>query len=309
MKESDKRLFLKANLLILFIGLLAIFSLGQNESTPKCEETDYDCLINEYGRSIASKCDAENYYCRVAELTKIIESNPNAGAAYVYRGRYFFVKEPNRAIQDFNKAIELNPKYFQTYISLGLLYSSVKKEHDKAVVELTRAIESASQETDYYRKRIALDNAYENRAFAYLQKRDFDNAIADYNKIIEMNPKSGSGYSLRAAVYFRQNDFDKALADYNKVIDLNPNNADGYSNRGNVYSAQKDYDKAFANYDKAIELAPNRWLYRYIRGWLYYNNGKKSLAEADFKKAKELETIEDNQDEVKIIQPTYPQFQ
>ncbi len=46
------------------------------------------------------------------------------------------------------------------------------------------------------------------------------------------------------------------MADYNKVIEINPQDADAYNNRGYVYYNLKEYDKAIKDYNKAIEINP-----------------------------------------------------
>lgn len=263
MRKSEKHLLYKTNLLIMLFVLFVANSLAQNGKTPSCEETDYDCLTNEYGRVLASECKGKDDDCRVDQLTKILESNPSAGAAYLNRGRFLFAKDPDRAIQDFNTAIALNPSYFQTYISLGLLYLTQKRDYEQAIIVFNKAIEAASQETRYggHRRLMYLHNAYINRGLAYLAKRDFD----------------------------------KALADYNKAIELSPNDDWGYSGRGLVYAVQQDYAKAIADYSQAIKLRPNDWLNYKERGNLYLKQGEKEKGEADLNKSKELKESEDKQ--------------
>ena len=50
---------------------------------------------------------------------------------------------------------------------------------------------------------------------------------------------------------------DQALADFNRAIELDPNNAVFYLNRGAVYQRKKDADRALADYNHAIELNPS----------------------------------------------------
>ena len=71
------------------------------------------------------------------------------------------------------------------------------------------------------------------------------------------NPNLPGAYYNRAGAWAFKGNFDKALADYNKAIELNPNYADAYCNRGNAWFAKGDHDKAFADYDKAVRLNPN----------------------------------------------------
>lgn len=224
MRKFGKPFLHKTNLLFLLFSLFVVPCFGQNGQTSKCKENDYDCLSAKSTRIIASECKGKGYDCWVIQYTTMIDSNPSDGAAYLGRGRVYFAKEPNLAIQDFNKAIELNPTYFQTYISLGLLYLAVKKDYDRAIIEFNNAMVAASQNTmdAGHRRRSYLQNAYVNRGAAYLQKRDFENALADHNTAIEMSPNDDSGYRGRASVYAAQQDYDKSIADYSKAIELSP---------------------------------------------------------------------------------------
>ena len=57
--------------------------------------------------------------------------------------------------------------------------------------------------------------------------------------------------------FHKQSDYDRAIEDYNRAIDLNPDHADAYSNRGLVCEIKGDYDRAIEDYNKAIELKPD----------------------------------------------------
>jgi tetratricopeptide (TPR) repeat protein len=50
--------------------------------------------------------------------------------------------------------------------------------------------------------------------------------------------------------------YDKAISDYTKAIELNPKHADTYYSRGLAYNKMGQYDKAISDYTKAIELNP-----------------------------------------------------
>jgi len=54
--------------------------------------------------------------------------------------------------------------------------------------------------------------------------KDFDNALADLDKIIAMNPTDPDAYCGRAVIYFwNKGDREKALADLKKALELDPN--------------------------------------------------------------------------------------
>jgi tetratricopeptide (TPR) repeat protein len=93
-----------------------------------------------------------------------------------------------------------------------------------------------------------------------------------------------SAYYNRGLAYYNQQKYAQAIADYNKAIELDPNDADAYYNRGIAYADQQEYAQAIADYNKAIELDPKYAYAYYNRGIAYYNQQKYAQAIADFNK-------------------------
>jgi len=113
-----------------------------------------------------------------------------------------------------------------------------------------------------YQKAIELNpndtEAYLNRGQAYaIGSGQYDLAIADYNKVIKINPRDAQAYFKRGKVYKQKGEFDRAISDYSKAIELNPNYAEAYTNRGVIYGRDKgQFDLAISDFNKAIEVNP-----------------------------------------------------
>ena len=129
-----------------------------------------------------------------------------------------------------------------------------------------------------YNKAIEIDPrhalAYNNRGLARGVKGDLDGAIADYNKTIEIDPHYSQAYFNRGKARDDKGDHDGAIADYTKVIEIDPRYAKAYYNRGNARDDKGDHDGALADYNKAIEIDP-----RLARA--YYNRGAARQARSD----------------------------
>jgi tetratricopeptide (TPR) repeat protein len=65
-----------------------------------------------------------------------------------------------------------------------------------------------------------LAEAYRSRGIAYSKRREYDQAIADYDKAIELDPKNAKAYYQRGYVYDIKGEHDRAMADYNKAMGL-----------------------------------------------------------------------------------------
>ena len=114
-------------------------------------------------------------------------------------------------------------------------------------------------------------------------------AIADFTKAIELDPKKVQAYYNRGIAYNDLKKYAEAIADFTKTIELEPKNVGAYVNRGNAYGGLGKYPEAIADYTKVIELTPKDEGAYYNRGSAYANLRKYAEAIADFTKAIELE--------------------
>ena len=74
--------------------------------------------------------------------------------------------------------------------------------------------------------------------------RDFKEAIRDFDRVIELNPKHAEAYYLRGLAYANLVEYRQAIKDYDRAIDLNPKNASAYSDRGHAYGDLGEYRQA-----------------------------------------------------------------
>ncbi len=194
------------------------------------------------------------------------------GTAYANQGQF------TKAISDYNRAIELNPKYAEAYTNRGLAH--------RMLGQLTKAISD-------YNKAIQLNpkyaEAYSNRGVAYDKLGQLTKAISEFNKAIKLNPKLAEAYSNRGLAYFNLGQFTKAISDYTKAIKLNPKYVAAYSNRGNAYGTLGQFTKAISDYTKAIEVNPKYAKAYGGRGLSYAFLGKSERAKKDLLKAVELD--------------------
>ena len=68
----------------------------------------------------------------------------------------------------------------------------------------------------------ARGNAYNNRGYAFLLRRDPDKAISDYDRAIRIDPKYAKAHFFRGLAYEAKSEQDKAVADYTAAIRFDP---------------------------------------------------------------------------------------
>jgi tetratricopeptide (TPR) repeat protein len=85
---------------------------------------------------------------------------------------------------------------------------------------------------------------------------DYSNAIMEYSKALDLDPKNPRILNNRGVVYETSTDYERALKDYNTAIDLSPNYALAFSNRCSVQYKKDEYQSAIKDCDRAVQLDP-----------------------------------------------------
>jgi tetratricopeptide (TPR) repeat protein len=94
---------------------------------------------------------------------------------------------------------------------------------------------------------------YNNRGIAYGEKGQYDQAISDFNKAIEINPRYDKAYNNRGIVHRLKGQYGQAISDFNKAIEINPMDAQAYNNLAWLFATAKVLD--LRNGGKAVVLA------------------------------------------------------
>ena len=140
------------------------------------------------------------------------------------------------------------------------------------------------------------------RADCYIQLEDFESAIRDFNKAIQLDPSDVDCYYFRAFCYRKLEDFESAIQDYSKAIQLDPSDADYYDDRAFCYCNLEDFEPAIEDFNKAIQLDPTHAIYYYGRAFCYRNLEDFESAIQDYKQALKKDQGEFNDDSISDIQ-------
>lgn len=119
----------------------------------------------------------------------------------------------------------------------------------------------------------------------FFRIKDFKDQDALWLATDKNSPSSPQNHNNLGDLYARRGQFEKAIDEFQKAINLMPNYGDAYHNIANIYVQTGKMDQAIASYQKALQFNPNLWQSHQNLGSIYYNQGKFSLAEERFKKA------------------------
>lgn len=151
------------------------------------------------------------------DFDKAIELNPYDATTYWRRGGVrATLLDFDRAFDDYSTAIKLKPDFGAAYLDRGLVqaYSigAIPRNGNGAIADLSKAIEiDPTNPMSFY-----------NRGKTYLLLGDKVHAIADFDRALELDPDDEKVYRARALAHEMAGNPEAALADYYLLLELEP---------------------------------------------------------------------------------------
>lgn len=191
----------------------------------------------------------------------------NAGISYHQQGN------APKAIQSYQKVLELDPNHIEAYNNLGILYQEIG-DLDKAYQSYQKAIEINPR----YEK--ALNNA----GIILLLKGEEEQAIAIFQNILSFNPDHLESHIHLGTLYKKKGLIEKGIDSYQKALKIDPRYGIAHYHLGLFYEEIKNRDLAIEHYYQFIQLSSSSYpelvskVRRHVRQ-LMATQGKKSSAE------------------------------
>ena len=218
------------------------------------ELQDIFAIQSEVAQRIAGALSARLSTAELEHIAKKPTENLDAYAFYL-RGRDYFYhynrNDNERAIELFQKALAIDPKYALAYAGLG--------------------------------------DAYERRYYYDFPPAWVDSAVTVSTHAITIDPNLAEGYKALGSALQTKGEVRAALELYKKAVSLNPNYAPAINNIGFVAWSLGSYDEAAKWMRKASLLEPNfaRWTANV--GFYYLHLGLDSLTQVWLRKAMDLQ--------------------
>lgn len=206
--------------------------------------------------------------------------------AYFLRGTYYHhtLGKPAEALMDYDDALKLNPRSAFAWANKGTLLFDLDRP-DSAYVYLDHALALKPD----------LAGALNNRGAIKGQRGDLPGAVADFTRAIAAASWFRDSYENRAVAYYMLHDYEKAITDTRRALELDPSNPENHvllDAIGQYYQALHRYREAVAQHEQAIRTAPYgdpRIPGYYLnRSFAWWGLGNRDAARSDAQEAEQL---------------------
>ena len=188
---------------------------------------------------------ATQYKEALAQIDEVIKIDINSSPAYFFRGMcYRDMGDTAKAISSFQTATEQNPKDFNSYLQIAMMYHA--KKNKLAIQYYDAALRANPKVADIY---------YDRGLFYQDNMQDFDKAIQDYTSCLEINAKDLRAHFALGFVHYEYlKIYDVAIKHYTDALNIDPNYAEASFNRGLCYESLGNIAAAATDYNQALTV-------------------------------------------------------
>jgi len=135
---------------------------------------------------------------------------------------------------------------------------------DKAILLYQLTLE---YDSSYAKAYTGLAMAYRDKHYqeTYFEDDFLDSTLILANIALSYDSKLEEAYEIRGDYYLDHGKYEEALQEYDAVIEFNPNYWRAYTSKASLYSWTRDFLKVIENYQKAIKLNRGKELPRLLR--------------------------------------------
>lgn len=184
------------------------------------------------------------------ELLRVIRLKPDHSLSYLYLGYLASNNNPKKAIYYFKNAIKYRPNDAIMYNVLAVYYAKQNKMSE-ALKVLEKGISKVPNDDSlYYNQSLILMENHKG------QGEKIKKVIRNMTRAIEISPEE-EYYFILACAYLSKKKYTEARAEYNNILIKNPNNIYAYLGLATTYKETHQYNKAIEIAQKALKIEPD----------------------------------------------------
>jgi len=236
-------------------------------------------VVRGYQEMIDTYREAKQWQQATAVAKEAHEKLPNdRGLKMVYASQLADSGQPDKAIADVRSLLKGTPEDRDVYITLGQMYTRMKR-FDDAQAAFQKALELSAKPEDKQYVQFLQGSSYE-------REKKYDLAEQTFRKVLAQDPQNAMTLNYLGYMLADNNTkLDEALTLVKKAVDLDPANGAYLDSLGWVYFKLGKYDQAEDLLVKASQRMSNDPTVQDHLGDLYQKTGRLKLAATHWERA------------------------
>lgn len=250
---------------------------------------------------------AERFEEAAEEFRKSVKLDPQAPSLFALGVTYGKLSQPKAAIESFDKALDIDPRYGKAWCNKGIALSGLGNFEaaiecfDKGIAldpdyaeawnnkgVLFGRLGKDESAVECYDKATKIDpgyfKAWNNKGVALGKLERHEAALECFAQAVTINPGYAEAWYNKGVAFGKLGKPVQELECYDKTTELNPEDSDAWRNKGLAFKALGKLEAAIECYDKAIKIIPE-----YAEAWC-----NKGVALRDLGKSEEAIVALDN---------------
>lgn len=157
---------------------------------------------------------------------------------------FYNQKEYSKAIQAYQKVIELDPTYVEAYNNLGIIYQMMG--------DVERAFGTYQKATEINPR---YEKGYNNLGTLLLLKGRYEEALEAFRKALAINPNNIESHINLGILFMKKGQWDEAIESYQKALAIDPLHRETHYNIALLYEQLENLELAISHYQQFIQLS------------------------------------------------------
>jgi Flp pilus assembly protein TadD len=157
---------------------------------------------------------------------------------------FYNQREFSKAIQAYQKVIELDPTYVEAYNNLGIIYQMLG--------DMDRAFEAYRKSTEINPR---YEKGYNNLGILLFLKGRYEEAVEAFQKALAINSNNIESHINLGILFKKKGEWEKAIGSYQKALAINPLHRETHYNIALLYEQLENLELAINYYQQFIQLS------------------------------------------------------
>jgi tetratricopeptide (TPR) repeat protein len=203
----------------------------------------------------------------------------NAIALYRQGDTFYNLKSYDRALQAYEKALEIRPEYAEAWIGKGNVQKisgnskAALNSYEKAIqiqprnwqawvgrAQVLDKLGKSQEAIDTFKGAIQIDKnakeAWQGLAQIQMRLKQYPEAIYSFNRLLKIEDNDAFAWYQKGWAWQNLRDYQEALKAYDKAVEIKPDLSSAWYQKGNVLMNLRKDEEAVQAYEKAVQFQP-----------------------------------------------------